>query len=510
MSIINGSVSHTTSWKLVLMPRKTGNFIIPAISFGQDHSKPITITVLPASAPSSKQNSDLFMETEVSSNSGYVQAQLIYTIRLYRAVGISNASLSEPKLSDADAVVIKLGDDKTYQTTRNNRRLVVTERRYAIFPQQSGQLTIEPIEFTGQIADQQQSFFNFDPMPFSTGRTERLFSKKIKLNIQPIPDSFKQGQWLPAAQLYLSDEWPDNREFKVGDPVTRTITIKAQGLTSSQLPQIKQPEIEGLKQYPDQPVRKDHQEASGITGSNTEKIALIPTHAGNYQLPEIKIPWWNTEINKREVATIPARTIRVVAGASAQAAPTQSQPAVTNNPSSDQSISNTEAETKTATKTSIPVHSQTSAIWIMISGFLALGWIATLVTWYVRARSNKTQHNEMTEESSVSLKQARNQLKLACDNANKQAAKQALLDWASAYWPEKKITSIGQITEWVTPQLQTHILNLNKNLYDAKAPAWQPADFYAELVTFEKQNTASKKTEQENLPPLYQVQGKSH
>jgi hypothetical protein len=502
MSIINGSVSHTTSWKLALMPRKTGHFIIPAISFGQDKSKPLTINVLPASAPSTKQDSDLFMETEVSSNTGYVQAQLIYTIRLYRAVDISSGSLSEPKLSDADAVVIKLGEDKTYQTTRNNRRLVVTERRYAVFPQQSGQLTIEPIEFTGQIAAQQRSLFNFDPMPFSSGRTERLFSKKIKLNIQPIPDSFKQGQWLPAAQLYLSDEWPDNRKFKVGDPVTRTIILKVQGLTSSQLPQIKQPEIEGLKQYPDQPVLKDNQQSSGITGTIKEKIAIIPTQAGTFQLPEINIPWWNTQTNERELATIPARTIHVIAGAAAQSAPTQPQPTATDNPSGDQAAQQT-LNKSNITQSAPP---QTPYVWIIISGFLALGWIATLAIWYLRSRSNKTENSEPADENLKTLKQARHQLKAAIDKADKNDAKQALLEWARAYWPARTITNIGQIEALVSPQLQIHIQNLNKVLYDAKSPTWQAASLYDELVAFEKQNAENTKSVKDHLPPIYKIQ----
>jgi hypothetical protein len=513
MSIINGSVSRKTSWNLSLMAKQAGTFIIPAIKFGSDSSKPMTIKVLPASATPSAQNSNVYLQSEVSSSTGYVQGELIYTIRLFHAVDINNGSLSDPKLSDADAIVIKLGDDKKYQTIKNNRRFGVIERSYAIFPQQSGKLTINPIEFTGQVATQQQSFFSFGQMPFNignVGKTVRVFSKKSQLDIKPVPPGFTKGQWLPAESITLTEDWPKGKEIKVGDPITRTITLKANGLTASQLPKISQPDIDGLKQYPDQPVINDEQSPSGIIGQRQEKIAMIPTKAGTYELPEISIAWWNTQTNQQEIAHLPARTFKVIGGAAQSAQQVQPQ---TGLPKAAEQNTHAKPETSnTVPAPAVQTHSDSSVIWIVISTVLALGWLLTVLLWYLSARARRGNYpdgfnrGEQPETISVNVNYAKAELKQACLEANKQEAKDALLDWAKAIWPEKNLTSIGQIASLVSGSLKQHILTLDRVLYDPNSEKWQPATFYTDLIEFEKQLETNHKKKQDLLPKLYKVQ----
>ena len=65
-----------------------------------------------------------------------------------------------------------------------------------------------------------------------------MVGEDIKLNVKPIPIDY-QGQWLPSELLSLHQEWqPSPDEFKVGEPITRTITLTVAGLSEEQLPEI--------------------------------------------------------------------------------------------------------------------------------------------------------------------------------------------------------------------------------------------------------------------------------
>ncbi|NIN35332.1 MAG: hypothetical protein GTO60_09665, partial [Gammaproteobacteria bacterium] len=70
--------------------------------------------------------------------------------------------------------------------------------------------------------------------------------------------------------------------------------------------------IPELKFYPDRPVTGDEKFDTGITSNRREKAAIIPNEPGNYILPEISVPWWNTRTNSSDLAVIPERIIEVL------------------------------------------------------------------------------------------------------------------------------------------------------------------------------------------------------
>ena len=77
-------------------------------------------------------------------------------------------------------------------------------------------------------------------------------SKEVKVKVLPIPGSANMNTWLPANHLELVEQWPaDPPVFVEGEPITRTLSLKADGLASAQLPELPTAAVEGLKFYPD-------------------------------------------------------------------------------------------------------------------------------------------------------------------------------------------------------------------------------------------------------------------
>lgn len=158
-SWVNGQSTKTIQWILNVMAKQTGNQLISPVTFGKDISESATILVTKTATPgNSSKNDDLFLEVEVSPESPYVQSQMLYTLRLFRRVQITQASLNEPVL--ADAIIEKLGEDKNFNTEVNGVAYVVTERKYAIFPQKSGIATIEPLVLTAEVVSDSRQRFN--------------------------------------------------------------------------------------------------------------------------------------------------------------------------------------------------------------------------------------------------------------------------------------------------------------------------------------------------------------
>ena len=488
MTIVNGNFSRKTVWTVVLLAKQAGTYSIPPIEFGKDKTKALTLKIGRASAAQSGTDKSLFLEVDVDQKSTYVQSQLIYTVKLFRSVDIQNASLTEPELSDADAIVEKLGDDKRSQITRNGVRYLVIERKYAIFPQQSGQLSIKPVEFNGQLVSQRRSFFDITPF---NNTTKRIVSSQIDIDVKPIPDNFKNKNWLPSASVKLVDEWPDNPTFKVGEPVTRTLSIIASGLTASQLPEISSKSINNFKLYPDQPTFNNQKDTNGILGIRQEKIAYIPTKSGTITLPEINLPWWNTKKGKIEFARIKAKTINVEASASVKPSP------LTPTIQSDLSL--------TQPDRSEIQNSTTTSLWFYISILFLSAWLITL---FFLLRSNKKQAppQTTTPEPKPLTKNISKKFVSACHQHNRDLCKSLLIEWASRQWPDEQINTLGEIALKTDGVFKQQIIRLNQSLYAQSTTDWNAAELLNAFENYKGKPLSSKTDKKQNLKPLSELQ----
>ena len=499
MQFINGRMSSKVQWMLSLMPKHKGQLRIPAIAFGRDRSNPLTLTVTEAQTSSAGAVAeDVFMQVSAEPQRAYVQSQIIYTVRIYVGARMNDARLSEPELSHADAVIERLGDDHRFETMHLGRRYQVIERKYAIFPQQSGKLHINPLQFSGQIVSSPSNFMN----PFGQfGKSKRIQSEALEIDVKAVPAGQLAKNWLPASKLSIEEQWPhDPPTFKVGEAVTRTLILRAEGLTAAQLPEMSQSTLTGFKTYPDQAKLDDQKGSTGITGVRTEKIALIASQAGTLTLPEIKINWWNSKTNKAEVARLPARQISVLAADGSQ------QPAAADKPAVQ--FAETPASPAKAS-TPVPLTKQTidHDYWPWISLALLIGWISSaLFMWYKfkthRPIDNKTNTAQEKQRLS-SIKQAEKKIKQACLANDAIACKEALLSWARMVFTKDKPSSLSDVGRHLDSQLDVAISKLNKALYSQNENQWQGAELWQAWQQAEKQMGKKKSSAQTSLSPLY-------
>ena len=395
-SIVNFDTKRTTVWTTTLFPRKEGTFTIPSLTIEGKSTQPIQVKVIPVQEQSNVAR-DYFVTTDIDVKEAYLNQQLLYTVKLFLSSNIERGSLQAPEMQNAE--ITQLGEDKQYTDIVNGRRYQIIERQFAVVPQASGEFTLRGPIFTGEVmaanTNQRFGFFN---------RTQQInrVGPDITVNIKPIPQGIDYP-WLPSEMVRVDEEWPQGDSFVAGEPVTRIVTLTALGVVEEQLPDIPEFYPPNFKLYPDQSNTTTVEKDQSLISQRQTSLAIIPTQPGNFVLPEITIPWFNTLTQQTEYATIPARSITVAPASGANNANTPNSldtPSMSS--ASNEDIQNDIPSTATQPNASAsnegkPLDSasgevnsdENTQLNRMVTGVLLLLFIIALTGWLVTYRKLK-------------------------------------------------------------------------------------------------------------------------
>ncbi len=478
-SIFNGEIRRSRTWTIALMPKSTGAQEIPAISIGNERSAPVRINVNePSNEPPGE--ADVFVASEVDQDETYVQAQILYRIKVYRAVATRQPALREPTISGAEVLVELAGDERSYESILNGKAYNVVERVIAIYPQESGEISISPARFEARVL-----------------RSGRITGRKVfesdthTVTVLPIPAppaNYPNAVWLPARDVQLSEEWsrePDR--INAGEPVTRRVTISALGQIETQIPVIEPPLIDGLNVYEDKPELSRRIEADGIRGIRKDQYAMIGVIGGDIELPELLVPWWNIDTAEWRVARLPARTITIKADTVAPVAPPVAQAMP------ESAAIDTAPELKL-----VP-----DGFWQRASQLLAAAWLLTILAWWWSSRDRKRIPREpepppLYKQQAKFVKTAR-KAALAGDDA---ALRAALLEWGRLQWPDDAPRSLGALATRLADPLSGELRKLSKASYGPEGGEWDRDALAKALRSIVTLKDAADSRDQDALPPL--------
>ncbi len=491
---INGRHTRTASFVLEVLAKQPGTLDIPPIDFGATRS-PAKRIELAEGAAAAGQDDGLLLEVDATPRDPYVQEQVTYTIRLWRRYELSNASLSEPQMTN-DALVKPLGDDRHFEAERDGKRYEVIERRYAIFPQKSGEATIQPVTVTAQVLQRASSLFE---MFGRAVKTKRISAQPLTLRVKPVPPNYPAGAvWLPARKVRLNETWePGTLQVAAGDPITRTVSLWAEGLTSGQLPELQHENLADFKVYPDQAQLRDETKNGYMTAVRQERAALIPENGGAHPVPVLEIPWWNTEVDKLEVARLDAQTIQAQA------------PTSTAKLSSDPSKPQVQRPMPVATpshRLELPAVRQAWWAWdgwVGVSALLACGLVVSLRRGRREVHA-ATDTTERVDTDHTTEKAARATVLAACRANELTNTRRALLTWARVHWPVQPPLTLGALARQVSPPLAHAIESLEAACFRPEYTEWK-GDELATALSAEKASTARPAAATEDLPALFKL-----
>lgn len=492
MQLINGSLSRSLVLSLTLMPRRSGELEIPSVCFGPDCSLALPVTVSDQAAATSAAD-PLLLEAEVRQKQVAVGAQILLTLRVLHRVDLAQASLSEPRVEGVEADIRQLGKDRSFEQHRGGYLYRGIERRYALFPRKAGELVIAPLQLDAQVdaGSSRRDFFG------RSVQQVRRSTESLQIRVTETPADLGTRPWLPAHSINLQDDWQKQPPtLRVGEPVTRTLTLTAEGLPAASLPELQLPVPAGWKSYPDQPTREDTENEQGIVGTLQQKLALVPTTPGRVELPAVDLDWYNVEAGRWSRVHLDPIQLEVAPAAPGSVATspvpqTQTAPVAPVQP----------APAPVTTPSALEPAPVSPGFWPWLSLALGLAWLATLALLW-RTRRTKPAAKRESSPGDQQRELAQSALKAVLEAAARNdapATRQALLHWSRLRFPQAAGRELEALIRQGGAPLAEALAELDKALYGQIPVAWNGTALSAALKNLPKEQ---KKT-QDALVPLY-------
>jgi hypothetical protein len=449
MSIVNGKTSSQSSYQVTLMPKNPGKQVIPALKVGNDMTAAIAIEVTQGSVSSGKQAAgsqrELFADVSSFKQTTYVGVPVVVSLKIYIAVSVANLSLEQFDIPNAK--IQQQGKSIQYQDTQGNTNYQVVEQKYLVTPTAAGEITIPALKIRGVRAGQDQRgggfFAMMDQQPFV------ISSKPLTLKVKSTPAGVNPMTWLPANSLNVSESWSQNsRQVKVGEAITRTITINTDGVMASSLPELEFSKPQGVNAYPDKANSSDVIVGGKLRAQKTFKIAYVPIQTGKIEFPATKIEWWDLKSDSMQHALIPATSFEVISDGKTTASAVAANVIAGNKVVASQNATDIK-------KNNVP-----KSIWFYIALAIGALWLISvlaLVVWW-RSRKKPKPSNKsavmgeakpakpVSVETITSEKEALNAFVAACKNQDIQAMNKTLLRFASLHY-NRPIYTVSDIKD---------------------------------------------------------------
>lgn len=336
MQFINGSMSQTVSYSYFLQAKTEGTFRIdPAVvnAGGKRlQSNSLSVTVVKGtpkqqgSNPQQQQGSEtdlslltknVFLRAIANKTTVTRGEPLLVTFKLYTRVSVLNVTTSKlPSFNGFWNQELKSPEqlDQHSETLNGISYKVATVKSMVLFPQQSGILTIDPMEgeciARVQVKSKRQNdpwgifndpFFG-DPFGFGSVRDVKVPVKSdpLKITVKDLPPvtnpafSGSVGKFTMEANL-------DKENVRSNDAVNLKIKIAGRG----NIKLIESPEVTvppDIEKYDPQVNENISASESGVTGSKTFTYVLIPRQGGNYIIDPVQFIYY--DLDKKQYVTL--------------------------------------------------------------------------------------------------------------------------------------------------------------------------------------------------------------
>ncbi len=320
MQIINGAVSATVTYSYILVAPTPGRYTIGSSSLfykGKRYvTKPISINVVKGKVRTKTDNSSGISDEELRNNifiravpnktHVYKGEQIIVSYKLYTRLNIKSPQISKlPSYKGFWNEELDMSNNITFGAEMYNgkRYRVATIKKMALFPTETGKLTITPFELTIPIVIQKRrrggdifdDFFN-DPFFDRTETIERnVASNKVNIYVKDLPAGAPKS-FTGAVGNFTFNVSIDKLKAKVNEPITIKVILSGTGnIELAQIPELKVPE--GFEVY-DPKTSDNISRKNVVSGTKKVEYLIVPRISGTRKLGPISFTYFNPATGK--------------------------------------------------------------------------------------------------------------------------------------------------------------------------------------------------------------------
>ncbi|MPL66676.1 hypothetical protein SDC9_12363 [bioreactor metagenome] len=340
-NMVNGKTTNTssTSFTYVLAANKEGTFTISGAKVNTNNktyaSNSITIKVQKNPTQSQRaqtqrgysqnQNNQasvtvlddkaLFIRASANKSKAVIGEEIIITYKLYTLVNISEYQVNRMPINKGFWIEeIDMSQDPTIstETIEGRQYQVATLRKVIAYPQESGKLTIAPldIDVVAHIASRSQRRVStgdpfFDSFFQSMGKTgyekvkKSIKSNVINVNVSELPKS--NIDFSGAVGNFQISATANPLQCKTNEAITLRYTISGSGnLSLIDKINLKIPEdFESFDPTINDQINKT---PNGLNGKRTFEYILIPRVQGEFKIPKVSFTYY--DLNTKTYKTI--------------------------------------------------------------------------------------------------------------------------------------------------------------------------------------------------------------
>ncbi len=269
----------------------------------------------PASSTATASSKDVFVKATANNTRPYLGQQVVVTYRIYTRVPVSNLSINKVASFKGFWSKDLLGDKSTVQqhseTINGKQYVVAVIRKLALIPQQSGKLTIDPMELNCAVqvriknrsngSDPFDAFFN-DPFFNQNVRTvqKKLVSNALTFKVRPLPEKGKPACFKGAVGNFSFKNSVDKTNLTANDALTLEISISGSGnIELTGAPQVKFPS--DFETYDPKISSKINTSVNGVSGTKKFDYLAIPRTAGDFIIKPVKFCYFNPKDRRYHV-----------------------------------------------------------------------------------------------------------------------------------------------------------------------------------------------------------------
>ncbi len=274
-------------------------------------------------------NKNIFIRVVTDKSKVHVGEQITTSYKLYAAMPMNVAISKLPNLDGfwTQDFEIPKQAKPTEEVLNGKRYQVFLLKKSALFPQQTGTLTLDPAEAKGvarivqQVKRKMSDMFGgtfmmndpfFDNAYYSTLAYKdvdiNIKSNPVKITVTPLPDKGKPADFGGAVGKYTISAKLDKPELTTDDVATLSVTISGSG----NIKLIENPKLDlpnGLNTYDPQVTDTITGRSTVISGSRIISYVITPRTPGDYDIPPVTFSYYSSE--KGEYVTEHTQPLRI-------------------------------------------------------------------------------------------------------------------------------------------------------------------------------------------------------
>lgn len=343
MESINGNTTVTASLSYILMAAKEGEFTIGPATCTVNGKRYTTSAVkikvikgkpVPQGAAVGQQAAEgtietasgdiaknIFLKAVVDKTDVYQGQQLTLNFRLYTRIGIDDSRVDKvPDLTgfwneDINKPQQQQQVQWKVETYKGLKYNTADIKQTILFPEHTGNITIDPFQMTFLVRQPVQSRDVMDQFFGGSFKQVKYVAKSapVVIHVKPLPDAGKPDSFTGAVGTFNMETSIDRNELKANETLNYKIKITGAG-NIKLLKTVNTSFPADFEKYDPKITDTTTENLSGVSGSRIYNYLLIPRHEGEYTIDPIKFSYFNPATNRYYTVTSKAFKVKVNKG----------------------------------------------------------------------------------------------------------------------------------------------------------------------------------------------------